>query len=231
MDETGISPAETEAAAAEAARQWAEQRRAQARAQFTTPSWIGPDRSGSSTDEAVIPAQAEPAHDEIDFVPEIVPHAQIPDAAHWADKARPRLVAGTLLVAALAGVVTFLVLTITTQSVPAIAGLAASAIVAVIFRGALMSSGINTVDLKGSVMRIRKDGVLDVVDLADPVHLVEVVGAPEQPSWRLRLEAVDGRTIEIGPTQVDAPELHRIVEYYRAVADRSRRDRERRFNR
>jgi len=230
MDETDMSPTETADAAAEAARQWAEQQRAQARAQFSTPSWIGPERPWSSG-ESVIPPQAEPDHDEIDIVAEAVPRADVPDAAHWAEKARPRIVAGTLLLVALAGVVTFLVLTITTQSVGAIAGLVASAVVAVIFRGALMSSGVTTVDLKGSVMRIRKGGVLDVVDLADPVHLVGLVGTPGESTWRLRLEAVDGRTIELGPTHVDAAELHRTVEYYRAIAERKRSERERRFNR
>ena len=31
--------------------------------------------------------------------------------------------------------------------------------------------------------------------------------------------------------EVDAAEVHRIVQYYRAIAERDRRDRERRFNR
>jgi hypothetical protein len=208
----------------------AEQRRAQARAQFETPSWIGPSRSPGG----VVPAQAEPEHDEFDE-PEpapVVPRGEpIPDTAHWAEKAGSRVVAGTVLILALAGLVTSLVLTITTQSTGAIAGLAASALVAVIFRGALISSGLTTVDLKGSVLRIRKGGVLDIVNLADPVHIVALVGEPESPAWRLRLEAVDGRIVELGPREVDAPELHRIVLYYRAIAERDRRDRERRFNR
>lgn len=231
MDETGTTPVVgPEALSAEAARQVAEQRRAQARAQFETPSWIGPNRGTAG----VVPAQAEPEHDEFDEpeAPTAMPSREpIPDTAHWAEKNGNRVVAGTILVLALAGLVVSLVLTITTQTVGAIAGLAASALVAVIFRGALMSAGITTVDLKGSILRIRKGGVLDVVNLADPVHIVALVGDPDEPSWRLRLEAVDGRIVELGPRQVDAPELHRIVLYYRAVAERDRRDRERRFNR
>lgn len=232
MDETDTTPTSgPEAIAAEAARQWAEQQRAQARAQFSTPSWIGPARPGHET-QPLIPAQPEPTHDELDLLaPVRAPHTPIPDNAHWAERRRPRLVAGTLLVVALAGVVTFLVLTITTQSTPAIVGLVASAFVAVVFRGALMGAPITTVDLQGSVLRIRTGGVLDIVNLTDPVHLVELVGTPDQPSWRLRLEAVDGRVIELGPQQVDAAELHRAVEYYRAIANREKWDRERRFNR
>jgi hypothetical protein len=231
MDETDTGTVKgPEALSADAARQLAEQRRAQARAQFETPSWIGPSRGTAG----VVPTQAEPEHDEFDEPEPTIARLSgepIPDTAHWSEKAGSRVVAGSILVLALAGLVTSLVLTITTQSMGAIAGLAASALVAVIFRGALMSSGITTVDLKGSILRIRKGGVLDIVNLADPVHIVALVGEPESPAWRLRLEAVDGRIVELGPREVDAPELHRIVLYYRAIAERDRRDRERRFNR
>jgi hypothetical protein len=231
MDETDISPVTgPEALSAEAARHLAEQRRAEARAQFETPSWIGPNRSTSP----VVPTQAEPEHDVFDEpepAPAVPQGSPIPATAHWAEKAGNRFVAGTILSVALVGLIVSLVLTITTQSVGAIVGLAASALVAVIFRGALMSSGITTVDLKGSILRVRSGGVLDIVNLADPVHIVALVGTPDQPSWRLRLEAVDGRIVELGPRQVDAPELDRIVKYYRAVAERDKRDRERRFNR
>jgi hypothetical protein len=234
MDETDTGTATgPEALSAEAARQMAELRRAQARAQFDTPTWLGPARDAGTAPQ--IPAQPEPEHDVFEAEPAYAAPAisshRIPDTAHWEEKAAPRLLAGIVLLASLAGVIGFLVVAILTQSMAAIAGLAACAIVAVIFRGALMSSGVTTVDLKGSVMRVRRGGVLDIVNLADPVHLVELLGTPDQPSWRLHLEALDGRTIELGPSQVDAAEVDRIVRYYRAIAERDRRDRERRFNR
>ena len=47
----------------------------------------------------------------------------------------------------------------------------------------------------------------------------------------LHVEAVDGRVIELGPREVDPDEVHRIVAHYRRIADRERRDRDRRFNR
>jgi hypothetical protein len=229
MDETDTPPtAGPEAQAAETARQWAEQQRAQARAQFVTPSWIGPSRTSQAA--AHIPAQAEPDHDEIEFVLPTVSSNPIPDTAHWAEKARPRMVAGTILLLALAGVLTSLVLAIVTQSFGAIIALVACAFVAVIFRGALMGSGVTTVDLKGSIMRIRKGGVLDIINLADPMHIVELVGTPDRPDWRLHIEALDGRNVEIGPSEVDAAEVHRIVEYYRAIAGREKRERDHRFN-
>ena len=171
MDETDTGQVTGhEAASAEAARQWAEQRRATARAQFQTPAWLGPTR----TDQPQIPQQVEPEHDELaPAAPSLAPRNPIPDTAHWTETAKPRLVAGFVLFAALAGVIVSLVLTITTQSVGAIAGLVGSAFVAVIFRGALMGSALTTVDLKGSILRVRSGGVLDVVNLADPVHLVQ----------------------------------------------------------
>ena len=231
MDETDTGTTRShDALSAEAARQLAEQRRAQARSHFATPTWLGPTRE----DAPAIPEQVEPEHDDLDDEPEVAPpptQGRIPDTAHWAEKARPRVVAGTFLVVALLGALVSLVLTIVTQSVGAIVALAACAFVAVVFRGALMGSGITTVDLKGSVMRIRKGGQLDIINLSDPVHVVDLIGTPDQASWRLRLEAVDGRVVELGPQQVDAHEVHRIVEYYRAIADRARRDRENRFNR
>ena len=230
MDETDSGAVkDPQALSVEAARQWAEQQRAAARAQFKTPTWLGPERT--PTEPGAIPPQIEPEHDEVPIVLPVAPAQPIPATAHWAEKAKPRLLAGTILLAALAGTIGFLVLTITTQSVAAIVGLGACALVAVIFRGALMGSGITTVDLKGSIMRIRKGGVIDVVNLADPVHQVQLIGSPDQSTWRLHLEAIDGRIIELGPKEVDAAEVHRIVEHYRAIAERDRRDRERRFNR
>jgi len=225
MDESdGSTLAEREA---KAAHEWAEQQRAQARAQFTTPTWIGPDRGTAPP----IPVQPEPDHDDLEVAVPVPTGPPIPDTAHWAEKARPRAFAGTVLVLALLGVLTGLALTIITQSAGAITLLAASAIVAVIFRGALMGAGLTTIDLKGSVLRIRRGGVLDVVNLADPMHPLTVVGTPGQESWRVQIEAVDGRLIEITPRMADAAELDRIVRHYQAVADRARRDREQRFSR
>jgi hypothetical protein len=212
---------------AKAAREWAEQQRAAARAQFTTPSWIGPDRSTSPQ----IPEQVEPDHDDLEIAVPVPAGPPIPEAAHWSEKARPRVVAGTMLVLALLGVLGGLALTITTQSAGAITLLAASAIVAVIFRGALMGAGLTTIDLKGSVLRIRCGGVLDVVNLADPLHPIELVGTPDQATWRVQIEAVDGRTVEITPQMADAPELDRIVRHYQAIADRARQERQQRFSR
>lgn len=235
MDETGTSPTETtparspEELSAEAARTWAEQQRAQARAQFQTPSWLGPTRDGATA--PAVPVQAEPEHDELPVVEPAVPREPIPDAAHWTERARPRVIAGTVLALALVGVAAFLAAAIATQSVGAIVGLVTCAFVAVVFRGALMGAGVTTVDLKGSSLRIRRNGTVDEFNLADPAYAVDLVGTPDQSSWQLRLERIDGRIVTLGPREVDAPELHRVVEYYRSMANRAKFERERRFNR
>ena len=233
MDETDNPPVQSpEVLAAEAARTAAQQRLAAARSQFSTPSWLGPSRDGAVAGEAVIPSQLQPDHDdEPEIVIPVVSEHPIPDTAHWSEHAKPRMLAGGVLLASLAGALGFLALAIITQAIGAIAGLAACVIVAVIFRGALMGEGVTTVDLKGPVLRVRKGGVLDVVNLADAMHRVELVGSPDQSTWRLLMETVDGRVLELAPHQVDAPEMHRIVTYYRAIAEREKRAREQRFNR
>ncbi|HEY0903459.1 MAG TPA: hypothetical protein VGE14_06190 [Marmoricola sp.] len=233
MDDAGTPQAPTqgpEATSAEAARQWAEQQRARARAQFDTPSWLGPDRGTS------VPQQAGPGHDELepDEVPvTVAPVASepIPGSAHWSESAPSRRVAGALLALSLIGVVGFLVAAVVTQSVNAIIGLAACAFVAVVFRGAMMGAGLTTVDLSGSTLRVRRGGALDVVNLADPTYRVDLVGTPDQSAWQARFETVDGRTFTLGPRQVAAAELDRVVRHYRAVAERARLEHDRRFNR
>jgi hypothetical protein len=230
MDETDTPVTGPEAIAAEAARQWAEQRRASARAQFTTPTWLGPTRPGAET--PAVPAQAEPEHDDLDVViPSAAVRRNIPDAATWAEQVRPRVFAGTVLTLALLGTVGFLVDAVITQSVGAVVGTVACAFVAVLFRGALMGAALTMVELKGSVMRVRKGSKLTIVNLADPAHFVELVGTPGQSTWRVRILAVDGSTVELGPKEVDPVEVHNIVEYYREIANRERYERERRFNR
>src|SRR3954447_12559800 len=194
MDEMDNTPVQSpEVLAAEAARTAAQRRLAAERAQFSTPAWIGPAREGAA--EAVIPPPLLPDHDddEPEIVVPVVSEHPIPDTADWAERAKPRMLAGGVLLASLAGVLGFLALTIITQAIGAIAGLAACAIIAVIFRGALMGEGVTTVDLKGPVPRVRRGGVLDVINLSDAMHRVELVGSPDQPTWRLLMETVDGR--------------------------------------
>jgi hypothetical protein len=204
------------------------QRNFEGRQNFETPTWIGPGRPGAVQH---VPAQAEPEHDMFAPVPVPTRDVAILAEGHWSERAKPRLVAGTLLTLALLGAAGCLVLTILTQSIGAIAGLAGCAIVAVIFRGGLMSTGVMTVELKGSTLKVRRDGVTDIFNLADPAHQATLTGTPGDPTWRLRLEALGGRVVELTPAQVDPAELGPVVAHFNAIAARERQERERRFNR
>ncbi|HET9498994.1 MAG TPA: hypothetical protein VFO98_01910 [Marmoricola sp.] len=222
-----------EAAAVERARAYAEQRRAEARARFETPSWMGPERSHSAATPS-IPRQPPPAHEALapePDVPAVPAGPPIPSQGHWVEGAGPRMLASLMLAVCLAGALVCLFLAVATESVQAVVGLVVCAFFAVLCRGAMMSAGLVTVDLKGSMLTVHHDGYLDTFDLAGPLQLVEQVGMPGRRGWQLRLETADGRVVELGGHQVDAVELHRIVEHYRAMATRERRARERRDNR
>jgi hypothetical protein len=117
------------------------------------------------------------------------------------------------------------------QSVVAVAGLVICAIIAVIFRGALMSSALTTVDLKSSTLKVRADGELSVFNLADPTTLIEVFSTPDHSDWKVVLEAVDHRKLTLTAAHVNPVEFHRIVTHYREVAERERIDRHDRYNR
>ena len=200
---------------------------------FDTPSWLGPDRTHryDAPPAPAIPAQVEPDHDRIHAAaPAVGQRAHLLEG-HWVESAPPRKLTGALQLIALAGLVGTLVAAVVTKSPVAIGAAVACGFVVVVFRVVMMSSGVVTTELKNNRLTVTKDGVRDIFNLTDPVHLVETVGDPADASWRLRLETVDGRVVELGPTHVKPQELHPVVEHYREIADRERRDRERRFNR
>lgn len=213
----------------------AEQRRAEARAHFEapshfdTPSWMGP-----STREYVapqVPVQSEPVHEQLHaYAPTPIADA-VPDSAHWVEHRKPRVYVGVLLTAALLGALTSLVFAVLNQSIVAVGALVVCAIVAVIFRGALMATALTTVDLNGSTLRIRKAGDLSVFNLADPAHRVEMSGTPGSSDWKVVLESIHHEEIVLTAANVQPAEFAKIVSYYRTLAERERQDRHDRFNR
>lgn len=197
---------------------------------FDTPSWIGSNRPWQPYEQTV-PAQAAPAHESMP-----VPVATDRDSAvisegHWVEHAPPRLVAGTFLVAAILGLIGALVASVITQSPVAIGVTVTCAVIAVVFRGALISSGVRTVELKSGRLTVSQDGHQELFNLTDPAHLIELTGRPTDSDWRLRLETLDGRIVELTRAHVNPSELHPAVVHYRRIADRERTDRERRFHR
>lgn len=227
MDETDMA-AGAPAVDAAAAPQIPTQRQLEAREHFDTPSWIGPEREWHPEYYAPIPEQPEPAHDAL---PTQQRDAVIITEGHWQESAQPRVLAGALLTLGILGMIGAITAAVITQSVVAISAAIACAFVVVVFRGALMSTGVTTVDLRSGRLSVKRDGHEDLFDLGDPAHLVEVVGTPGESNWRLRLENLQGRIVELNPQQVNSAELHPAVVHYRQIAARERLDRERRFNR
>lgn len=229
MDESDMATG-TPAVDSAAAPQVPTQRRLEAREHFDTPSWMGPERAWDpDLATAEVPSQPDPVHDVLPTP--AYAHTVVPTEGHWTESTPPRLLAGALLTLGALGLVGAVVAAAITQSVVAISVAIACAFVVVVFRGALISAGVTTVDLRGGRLTVSHDGHKDVFDLADPGHLVEIIGTPGDAHWRLRLENFDGRIVELTPQHVDAAELHPAVMHYRAIADRERIDRERRFNR
>ena len=214
---------------------WAEQRRAEARAplapptHFDTPSWLGPSNRENTVPQ--VPVQAEPVHEQLHaYAPRPVTDP-VPDTGHWVEHRKPRVFVGMLLVAALLGAIASLVLAVLNQSLVAVAGLVICGIVAVIFRGALMSSGLTTVDLKNSTLKVRQDGELSVFNLADPANRIEASGTPGSSDWKVVMESLDHREITLTAAHVNPVEFDKILSHYRAVAERERQERFNRYNR
>jgi hypothetical protein len=243
MDETDMGDlqgaprdADTTTADQETREDRAEQLRAEARAaalepptHFATPAWLGPGSREYTPPQ--IPIQAEPAHEPLSVYAPTPSTDAVPETAHWVEHAKPRIFVGLLLVAALVGAVTSLVFAVLNQSIVAVGALVVCGIIAVIFRGALMSTGLTTVELKGSTLRIRQNGELSLFNLADPALRVEETGTPGNSDWKVVLESVHHRELTLTAANVTPGEFHDIVSYYRAVAERERQDRYNRFNR
>lgn len=224
--------------------QWAEQRRAEARAplaepesdsdsdsHFNTPSWMDRSEVAPVTRAApYVPAQAAPAHDNLHAYAPMPASDTVPDSAHWTEHRRPRVVIGALLTVSLLGVAGFLVASIMTEAPAAIIGLSTCGFLSVVFRVTLMSRGVTVTDLKGTILKVRRDGELFIFRLDDPDHVIQVVGLPGSRSWKVILEAPDGRIVELDSAHVDAHEMHPIAEYYHAIAEREREQRHYRFN-
>lgn len=208
----------------------ADQLRDAARNQFQTPTWMGERPSTANQ----VPAQGEPAHDAV-AANRPPTSAALPDGileeAHWTEHTRPRVLAGAVLTVAVLGAIVALVIAVVSQSIVALVALAVCAVVAILFRGALISTGVTTVDLRGATLTVHREGVRDSFNLMDPQQRLEVVGTAGSPDWRLRLEGLGGRVIELNPTQVEPHELMPSVEFYQLAAAREREERARRFNR
>lgn len=188
-------------------------------------------RPGQSTTRPVVPAQHSPLHDTVPAGAPTVPAprqapathaARIPARAEWTEQRGGRWIAELLFGALLLGTVGCLAMTAVTRSPVWMVSLVVCALVAVIVRGTMISSTRSLVRLEGANLTVRRAGQVDLFNLIDMTRVVETVGTPGSPSWRLRLETATGRVLELGPRQVDAEVMHHAVIYYRTRVDAPR---------
>lgn len=72
------------------------------------------------------------------------------------------------------------------------------------------------VSLAGPVLTVRRGRESDTFDLTGPgLRRITTAGFPGRPNWRVRLEARDGRLVELGPTQVDPETVQAAIRRYR----------------
>lgn len=205
---------------------------------YDTPFWA--QRGAASSSDGVsgpprVPQQAVPVHETAPPLvvppPAAAPDPDVPTTGEWHELLPRRRVRGLVLVTALLGAGTGLVVTVLTHSPLAIAGTVVLAVLAIVIRTSLIAATPTVVKLEGSTLTVRRDGRTDIFGLSDPNRRIETVGLPDQPDWRLRLEAPDLHLVELSAAHVDAAVLHGVVRAHREVAAIKRREHEARLRR
>jgi len=133
----------------------------------------------------------------------------------WVQAAPRRLFGQILLGLATTGALVGFGLLIHHQTFDAMAVLVGFTIVALLTYLALSSSSPTTVTLAGPRLTVRCGGDIDEFDLAGPIRRINTIGFPNRPNWRVRLEAHDGKIVELGPTQVDPDLMQAAIARYR----------------
>jgi hypothetical protein len=145
--------------------------------------------------------------------------AAIPEAdlrGTWDQPAPGRRVGQVLLGLTTSGALVGFGLLLAWQTFEALAVLVGFTVISLMSYTALSVSLPTTVTLEGSLLTVRRGRDSDEFNLAGPIRRVSTVGRPERPSWRVRLEAIDGKVVELGPTQVDPTLIHAAISRYRS---------------
>jgi hypothetical protein len=95
----------------------------------------------------------------------------------------------------------------------------------------LIASAPQVVTLSGSVLTVKNSRGVESFDLADGLQPVDLVGAPGRSRWALLLHRADGSTLVLRRRDVDSTVLDPVVRHHRRIAERSRADRQARFDR
>lgn len=161
------------------------------------------------TQGGVVPLPRRPS--ELEQLPAPVPTLDHPTQTWSQPVGAGRLLARFVLGVATGGAAYGLGLSAHQHTPDSFAVLVGSAVAAALTWNALGSSTPTTVTLAGSVLHVRRGSSDNYFDLANPRTRFRVIGDPDRPSWRLRLENPDGRTVELHRNQVDAATVHALV--------------------
>lgn len=201
---------------------------------YDTPFWAQGSPTGNSAPPRV-PQQAAPVHETapplVVSPPAAAPDPDVPTSGEWHEVMASRRVRGLVLVLSLLGAAAGLVLTVLTHAPLAIVATVVLAVLAIVIRTSLIAATPTVVKLEGSTLTVRRNGRTDSFALADPNRRIETLGLPDQPDWRLRLEAPDLHVVELSASHVDAVVLHGVVRAHRDVAAIKRREHEARLRR
>lgn len=138
-----------------------------------------------------------------------------PLVGSWTQSAPRRLIGQVILVLATLGAAAGFGLLFVVQTFEALAVLVGFTNVALLTYLSLSSSAPTTVTLAGPMLTVRCGRDTDTFDLSGPVRRIGTYGFPNRPNWRLMLETIDGKVIELGPTQVDPETITAALKRYR----------------
>lgn len=168
---------------------------------------IGHDHVVRATPSIPLPRKPEPPAATAPLGPE--------PSGEWTQPTPGRLLARIVVALGCLGALTGLVLTAVQASTGSITVLAVSTVVAVMTYGSLTLSDPTTVTLAGPLLTVHRGEMDDVFDLSRSVRRLRTEGRPNRPNWRLLMETVDGRLVELGPDQVDPMVITAALQRYR----------------
>jgi hypothetical protein len=116
---------------------------------------------------------------------------------------------------AIVGALVGMVLLLSFQTFDALAVLVGFTVTGLLAYTALSVSSPTTVSLDGPFITVSRGRQTDEFDLSGPIRRVSTVGRPNRPNWRVRLETIGGKIVELDPTQVDSVLLHAAITRYR----------------
>ena len=145
---------------------------------------------------------------------------EIPHTAQWRASHLPRIVAGSLLAAAVAGTTALAVRYAQSRTSDDFISLAIGLGVVVTLWAVMIASTPQVVSLDGPMLTVRNTSGSETFDLSDGLQSVDVVGDPRTSYWAVLLHRHNSTTVVLRRHDVNASEVDPIVRHYRAVATR-----------